>query len=178
MLSNRILSVSILPDNGAAEPVSLDQAKSWLIVEHTDDDTIIGDLITAVRMLLEKYTKKVFRPSTVTLELQICKCWKLPRLPIVGAITTFERWDGEAYQTVDPGCYRLLGDSIVSTPAGQIKVVYKAGYALADFPEDLRLAMKSEIVYRYENRGDKSLDLAISSTTESYISNYISYAWQ
>lgn len=175
---NRILSLSITPDNDVTEPVTLEQAKAWLIVENTDNDTLITALIKSVRILLEKHTKKIFQPSTVTFELNMCKPWKLPRLPIQGEITSVESWTGSAYSAVASDSYRRVGDNFISGLKGQIKVIYAAGYSPDEFPEDLRLAMKSEICYRYENRGDKSLDDTLSSTTQTYIANYISYAWQ
>jgi len=180
MKSNRILSVSITETGTVTEPVSLVQAKAWLIIEHTDHDTLITDLIKAVRLMVERRTKKKLVPSVAVIELQVIKPFPLPRLPMT-SFTKLEYWDctTNAYvEVTDSTQWRIIGSVVYSNTLGQLRLTYNVGYALNGFPEDLRLAMKSEICYRYENRGDKTLDSDLCSTTEAYLSNFISYAWQ
>lgn len=170
--------VGITASQPITEPVELFVAKEWLVVEHDEHDGLISELITSVRRMLESRTKKVFVPSTVIIELITPGSFTLPRMP-VNTFTKLEVWScsDRAYQEItDSNEYRIVGETFYTDLPGQKRITYEAGYT--DFPEDLKLAMKSEICYRYENRGDKTLNADLSSTTESYISNYISYAWQ
>jgi uncharacterized phiE125 gp8 family phage protein len=180
MKSNRILSVSITETVPVTEPVTIDQAKAWLIVEHTDHDTLITELTKAVRLMVERRTKKKLVPSVAVIELIATKPFTLPRLPLT-SFTKLEYWDctTNAYvEVTDTTKWRIIGPVVYSDILGQLRITYNVGYALTGFPEDLRLAMKSEICYRYENRGDKTVDSDLSSSAESYLSNFISYAWQ
>ena len=49
----------------ASEPITLTEAKNFLRVDHTDDDTLISALITASRQLCEEYTRRVLVTSTI-----------------------------------------------------------------------------------------------------------------
>ena len=48
---------SILLTGPAVEPVSLEEAKTFLRVEHSDDDQVIGTLIASARMHVEAQAK-------------------------------------------------------------------------------------------------------------------------
>ncbi len=48
---------SILLTGPAVEPLSLDEAKTFLRVEHSDDDQVIGALIASARMHVEAQAK-------------------------------------------------------------------------------------------------------------------------
>lgn len=48
----------------AAEPVTLDEAKTWLRVSHSDEDTAISSLISAARDVAEKYMRRALVTQT------------------------------------------------------------------------------------------------------------------
>lgn len=48
----------------ASEPITTAEAKSHLRVDSSDDDTIIGNLITVAREVAEKYTNRAFIDQT------------------------------------------------------------------------------------------------------------------
>ncbi len=58
----------------ASEPVTLDEAKAFLRVDTSDDNTLITDLIVAAREAAEAYTRRAFITQTL-------KLW-LDRFPI------------------------------------------------------------------------------------------------
>ncbi len=49
----------------AEEPITLTEAKNFLRVDHSDDDTLISALITASRQMCEEYTRRVLVTTTV-----------------------------------------------------------------------------------------------------------------
>lgn len=51
----------------ASEPVSLDEMRNWLRVDFSDDDDKIAGLITAARVFVEKWTRRICMPTTFTM---------------------------------------------------------------------------------------------------------------
>ena len=49
----------------ASEPITLTEAKNFLRVDHSDDDTLISALITAARQMCEQYTRRILVTTTV-----------------------------------------------------------------------------------------------------------------
>lgn len=55
-----------------SEPITLAEAKEHLVVDFTDDDTLITSMIAAARNYCEEYTNRAFMPQTVT---QVTDCF-------------------------------------------------------------------------------------------------------
>lgn len=51
--------------DAASEPITLTEAKNFLRVDHSDDDTLISALITASRQLCEEYTRRILVTTTI-----------------------------------------------------------------------------------------------------------------
>jgi len=49
----------------ASEPITLTEAKNFLRVDHSDDDTLISALITAARQMCEEYTRRILVTTTI-----------------------------------------------------------------------------------------------------------------
>ena len=49
----------------ASEPITLSEAKNFLRVDHSDDDTLISALITASRQMCEEYTRRILVTTTI-----------------------------------------------------------------------------------------------------------------
>ena len=49
----------------ASEPISLTDAKNFLRVDHSNDDTLISALITSARQLCEEYTRRILVTTTI-----------------------------------------------------------------------------------------------------------------
>lgn len=161
---------SILLSAPAIEPVTLDEAKLFLRVEHADDDALISALIAAARMRIEAAARRAL----------ITQSWRLVRdawpadgrfsvlpapLRAILAVRVFDT-SGIA-QSIDLGAFAA---DTASAPAAiafmpwsltrpgravaGIEVDIEAGYGAtpADVPEPLRQAIRLLTAHWYENR--------------------------
>jgi len=162
---------SILLSGPAIEPVTLDEAKAHLRVEHDDDDDVIAALITGARVHVEAQTRRAL----------IAQSWRLVRnrwpdngrirvlpapLRVLSAARVY-RLDGST-QPIDVGAFTA---DIASAPAvlsfasgalpvsgrvvAGIELDVEAGYGEAadDVPQPLRQAIRILVAHWYENRG-------------------------
>lgn len=168
--------VSVQP---AIEPVSLDEMKLHLRVDHSEEDSLIAALITAAREQAEAFTNRAFIEQTLILRLRkFTDVIQLPRPPLV-SLTSITYLDGSgASQTLSSGLY-LLGASHeparVTKAYGQtwpttydvedaVTITYKAGYgdAAMDVPASIRAAIKLMAESLYENRGDLTQGVTVT----------------
>ena len=49
----------------ASEPITLEEAKNFLRVDGSDDDALIGALISAAREMCEQYTRRILVTTTI-----------------------------------------------------------------------------------------------------------------
>ena len=160
---------SMLLTAPAVEPVTLDEAKAYLRVEHNDDDEAIAALIAGARLHVEAQTRRAL----------ITQSWRLSydawppdgRIAVVPAplqSLTAARvydFDGNA-QTIDSEAFALdlAGSVLLFVPwalmqpgrmtAGiELDVTVGYGDALTDVPEALRQAIRALVAHWYENRG-------------------------
>jgi uncharacterized phiE125 gp8 family phage protein len=162
---------SILLSAPLVEPITLDEAKAYLRVEHDDDDDVIAALIAAARVHVEAQTRRVL----------ITQSWRLVRdaWPGNGRIAVLPgplqaltgariyRFDGST-QAIDPQAFVIDTASVPATvsfgagapPApgraiGGIELDIDVGYGDApeDVPADLRQAIRVLVTHWYENRG-------------------------
>lgn len=153
-----------------AEPITLAQAKAHLRVEVSDDDTLIGALITAAREAAESSTQRALMLQTWELSLPCfppSDAIRLPKAPLSSLTSiSYVDSDGET-QTMAEAAYQL---DVHSEPArilpaygttwpttrehpNSVLVRYQAGYADADaVPAQIKAWMLLRIGSLYENR--------------------------
>lgn len=161
---------SILLTGPAAEPITLAEAKSFLRVEHDDDDDLIAALVTGSRIHVETQTHRAL----------ITQAWRLVRdvwpadgrlallpVPVASVVAArVYRLDGTT-QSIDVSAFTLdkaaapavLAFTSGAMPApgrkaGGIEIEITAGYgaAAANVPEPLRQAIRLLTAHWYENR--------------------------
>lgn len=164
-----------------AEPISLEEAKIDLHVEHDDEDALIDALITAAREWCENDTGRALVEQTLRLSLDRFPCFaqviELPRPHLLGIDSlTYVAPDGTV-TALAAGDYQVDADSEPARlrPApGQrwpltqcerlnaVVITYRAGYPGADggmepdptagVPQAIRKAMRMLIGHWFINR--------------------------
>ena len=154
-----------------ALPVSLEEAKSFLRVDGTGHDTLIGLLIEEVTDFVESITQRSFINRPVSALYAGFPCASdalvLPGYP-VNEVTEITYIDAEgAEQTLDADVYRLIpGDrgkvllaygknwpAIAFNQYGPVTVTFVAGYgaSASSVPQKIKLLLKQVIAAAYEH---------------------------
>lgn len=154
---------------GAAEPVSVAEAKAFLRVDHNDDDALIGALITASREVVERNSGLALVTQTVTERMPYQMAMdgiELGRTPAT-SITSVSYYDTTptlnaiaaadytARTDSEPGTLRITeGQTDPDTTRGDcVVVVYVVGFAsAASVPESINTAILMMVSHLYENR--------------------------
>ena len=164
----------------AAEPITLSDAKTYLRVDSTAEDSLITNLITAAREKIESLTGRALITQTLELTLDDMPADRdipLPRPPLqaVNSVTVGFTVIGSASYLVDiggtPG--RLImrsGKALTPTDKAQIKINYDAGYgdAASDVPSVLRQAMLMLIGHYYDSRDLTSVPQGLNFMISDY----------
>jgi uncharacterized phiE125 gp8 family phage protein len=165
------MSTPILITAPTAAPVTLEETKQHLRVDHSDEDALITALITAATGHLDGW-RGVLRRALVTQtwrqsfpEMTNCGL-RLDIAPVSSvASVTYYAPDGDT-QTLAADQYQLLDDMsggyvvpavnaawpATSTRADAVTVTYVAGAAVADVPPPLKVAILLLIGHWYANR--------------------------
>lgn len=141
-------------------PVSLDDVKRHLRVDHSDDDALITALIAAAvdhldgwtgilgRCLVEQTWRQDFE--------QFASCLPLPLGPVIKIVSVTHDAG-----TVDQASYSLVTDAggraraefaSGASVAGPVSVSYEAGSPVADVPAALKVAILLMVGNWYANR--------------------------
>lgn len=146
----------------ALEPLTLAEAKLYLRVDGTAEDTLITDLIAAVRQQAEEFLKCSLITQTWTLMLDhyAPAYTPLPRGPVqsVTEVKVVARDDTEtvfnsSHYTLTASKEQLCFDA---APLGhRVEITYVAGYgdSAADIPEALQQGMLAHLAALYDGRG-------------------------
>lgn len=179
----------------ASEPVTVDEAKAFMQVDGTADDSLISILIATARRSAEEYTKRSFMEQTWRLALdcfpgepdglpyQLAPTWtydarniELPRGPVseIVSIKTFSTANVES--TVDPASYELVDDRVMlnsgySWPsdlreAGAVHVEFKA--ESDPLPEPIKTAILMHATALYENRACADMSAGVKAMLDPY----------
>ena len=153
----------------ATEPWTVADAKSFLRVEHDDDDALIAALIASARGQVEALTRRGLITQTWRLVLDR---WPpdgriAPRLAPLRAVTAARVYDAEG-NTIAIDVERFIVDaaaSLIAAPprslpmpgrdvAGiELDVTVGFGDAASDVPDLLRHAVRTLVAHWYDNRG-------------------------
>ena len=157
------------------DPVSLVDAKNFLRVDTTADDTLITSLISAATSQGEKFTGRVFEQVTFTgffSGLSFSQFEAGPYLQIrrgpLDSVISFKSVENGSLVAVESTDYEVRETSglsrivFIETPPSADRVIYPfqvefvAGYSVV--PDDIKTAIKSHVLFMYENRGDVTPD--------------------
>jgi uncharacterized phiE125 gp8 family phage protein len=155
------------------EPITLDEAKAWLKIDGTDEDTLLTSLITSARIACENYSGLSFITQSRTVKLdRLYGDVILPYGPVT-AITSvvYKDPDDDTDVTFTPANYyvdyqsglakiRVNDDGWPDTnrTLNNVVITYVAGYAnAAAVPEIAKTAIKKRMAKDHSNRGDSNV---------------------
>jgi uncharacterized phiE125 gp8 family phage protein len=153
-----------------AEPVTLDEMKRWIGLDHDADDDLISSLLPSARLAVEVMTGRVITTTGWTLRIEDGFAKPeivLPKSPVL-AVHSVEYIDaaGAPRETRDYvrrdalGLTRLVPSSWAGwwprdwKPGSDVVVTFIAAWGLAveDIPDELRRAVTMVAADFYENR--------------------------
>lgn len=162
-----------LTTDAAVEPVSMDDAKSWLRISNSSSDLDIQAVILAARKKLEADTSLALINQTLTMTRDAApygrRPWVLPVGP-VSAVTSIKSYsEDDIESTVTTTVYRLDSSSQPARivlrngqswptslrPENGLSVAFVAGYGSSSVsvPANLIMAMRLLIEHWFTNRG-------------------------
>ena len=172
------------------EHLGLAEAKEWLRVTFTDDDTIITALIKSVRASIEDYCSISIVEKEIIVEVELAQPnnrdnarFELPYGPVSGNIEVSYQ---DGYKSTDWATKELDEDyyidgldypSISSFVCGRYRLSYDAGFADGQCPDQLIHAMKVELAERYERRGDAADQRKISESARKIAQPFKRMIW-
>ncbi|HCT54890.1 MAG TPA: hypothetical protein DF712_20790 [Balneola sp.] len=153
----------------ANEPISTAEAKEYLRVTHTDDDTLIGRLITAAREYVENQSKLTLQTTVFADYLQdFPDEYILEKAPYIADSVTITYTNTSAgtstlaaaeYQIDQSNPPTISFDGTMPTTidddvVDNVKIQYSAGYGVAGstVPEALRTAVMLMVAHFYDMR--------------------------
>lgn len=157
----------------AVQPVSLEEAKAWLRVDHADEDALIGRLIRAAVAAVEADTRTRLITQVVEIRAASFAHIAAPRIGPVQEATSLTYIDTAGLdQPLDDSVWRLTGGALtprIELVEGQhwpdtarrgdavrLELVVGYGDAADDVPENLRLAIQMLVTQWYDNRDQSS----------------------
>lgn len=151
-----------LHTNPASEPVTLSEAKSYLRVDSSTEDSLVNLLITAARKSAEEYLRRSLITQSWKLAYDdfIAGDIALPRGP-VQSITSVALVDiNGSSSAVSASVYSLNAakthmvlDGILS--AHRVEIIYVAGYgAASDVPAPLRQGILAHTAEMFDRRSE------------------------
>lgn len=145
--------ITITP--ATAEPVTLEEAKAHLRVDHDADDGLISSLITAAREAVELFTGRALAAATYRLASEDCGPYLLPIWPasvsLVSSVVNGSRIDAESFEF----------DSDRSLVFGYFGSAVRVEFATepGPVPESLKAAIKLRIEALYDASPDEKQTL-------------------
>ncbi|MEP0708186.1 MAG: head-tail connector protein [Parvibaculum sp.] len=178
-----------LIEGPAAEPVSLAEARAHLKLDATEEDALLGALVTAARTLLEAETRRAFLTQRwqLTLDEWPAGALALPLAPVASVIAVKVAAMSGAMIAIDPGFYEVDAKGepprlaakrgqawpMPATRLAGISVDFEAGYGTAaDVPMPLRQAVLLLAAHWFENREPVGDGVELPLTVSALIARY------
>lgn len=157
----------------ATLPMSLAEAKKFLRVDNSADDSLIEGLLSAAINQGEKYTNRVFIERTITGYFSGFDLSQFERYPFITlrrsplkTINSVKVMLNDTLQDIPAADYQLKKSSafarilfLASISADDVPYPVEVGFDVGygnpgAVPEDIKTAIKQHALFLYENRGD------------------------
>jgi uncharacterized phiE125 gp8 family phage protein len=167
--------IPLIVNGPAIEPVALPDVKNWLKIETSDEDDVIGALITAARLMAEAQTRRMLItqtwrliydrwPDARVVNIPLAPFQSLVAMRVYDANGTVHTVSSSLYYVDSaPDAARIIFGAPPPNPgrnaAGiEIDIVVGYGATPESVPESLRQAIRMLVTDWYENRGDAGSD--------------------
>jgi len=149
--------------NASTDVLSTADAKAWMKVDSSTDDSLIADLVAEVIDIVEQTYSFQLIEKTVVAEFETFgKRVDLPLFPVQSVTSVVTLDDDGTETTLTSGTdYYLTGDTLVveqiydnEHPFARVrlKVTYVAGYTT--IPNGIKIGLKKAVLSSYEDRQD------------------------
>jgi len=185
---NGVVTVSSVATgtNTSSDVLSTADAKSWMKVETSDDDSLIASLVTETINTVEQQYSFQLIEKTVTVEYETYSARvDLPLFPVqsVSSVKTINHEGTETILTAGDDFY-LTGDTLVfNTVHGydapyqrlRLKVVYTAGFT--SIPSGITVGLKKAVLSAYEDRQDlvEGSVSVLPNSSKTYFKKYTKF---
>jgi hypothetical protein len=167
-----INGVTIVAD-AVVEPVSLTDAKNWMRIDYTSDDSLIQGLLNASRVHLEKLTGLSFVNKLIRTNFELTgiqpPLWMvdLPYGPLVCVDELKIKTGIGLYNTLTKNEeFEIIAGKVWIYEPGIYTALYQGGFGT--LPEDLATDILTLTTWQYENRGKKFEGDARSGLLQAY----------
>lgn len=141
------------------EPVTLEEAKAHLRVDHDADDGLISSLITAAREAVERFTGRALAVATYRWASEDCGPYLLPIWPatvtLVSSVINGSRVDADSFE-FDADRSIVSGDF---GAAVRVEFTTEPGHV----PESLKAAIKLRVEAMYDASPDEKKTLTTAA---------------
>lgn len=147
--------------------ITLPEAKTFLRLDTSDEDTLVGSLLAAAHDYLEGYLGRSLGTQVLRATLPYRNPLPLPRPPVI-SITLVRAKQGTTWYEVST--YVLEGDTLVFTqyPGHTVEVTYQAGYATLPAPLKQALLLVASHLYEHRAEDASSLPPAVHALCSPY----------
>jgi uncharacterized phiE125 gp8 family phage protein len=165
----------------AAEPVSVDELKSFLRIDSNFEDELLQKIISSARVLVEEYTKRslVNQAWKISFDDFAPRNVRLIRGPVASITSVNVIAENNSVSLVDESNYQLsvskeylIFEKFIA--GKQIEINYATGYGAdgANVPEPLKLAILTLCSKIYERKPEA---FQIDETLKNLINPYRTY---
>lgn len=184
----------------AVEPISLEETKSFMRIDGSDDDILINSLIAAARiyiettmgliMISESWSYYIDKwPNKSVIYMPLSPIISVDEIRIHSSPSSYETLEAEHYQADIYSNHPRI--KILNTPSttplasslNQIEIQITAGFGdqISDVPSDLKQAMLMLVTHWFEKRepiGYGGTFVKVPVAIEAILSNYKKYRVQ
>ena len=162
--------IPILVDGPQLEPVTLNEAKTWLKVDGADDDDLIRTLIVAARLMVEAEIGQVLMaqnwrlvgdhwPSCDLISVRIGHILGVSGARVYaadGTITVIDLTSVAVVHAAAPNAINPMQRPQPGRARAGIEIDLRLGFgeAASDVPDTIRLAIRRLVALWFEDRGD------------------------
>lgn len=161
-MMNGVLNTKLADVTTENEPVILADVKAYCKIDFDEEDDLITSFISVARGILEDYCNISFIQREIqAVIINECGGQLLPYGPISDVESIVVK-DSDGNTVSD---FKTTGIDFINLEnpiSCDLTVTYQGGYEAGKLPPELKTAIKAQVLYMYEHRGDET-DAALNN---------------